>query len=433
MQDSGVDQANRESLKRVLAANPVLIDVVPACEAIPGLEPRVVLHAGPPLDWQAMCGPLQGAVLGACVYEGWTKNRREARRLAEAGRLTFHPNHHFGAVGPMTGIITRSMPVFVVENGAFGNRAYCTINEGLGNVMRFGANDRSVIARLKWLESGFAPLLQGALRAGGPIPLSPLVARALAMGDEMHQRNVAATALFAREIFPRLAGLSVRRSARVRAVEFLTGNDQFFLNLAMAAAKAGLDPAGDVAGSTLVTCMSRNGSDFGIRVSGLGKRWVTAPVEMPRGLYFPGFGPVDANPDIGDSAILETWGIGGFAMAAAPAVVGFVGAGEVTDALRYTREMGEITIGRNPAFPLPALDFAGTPTGIDVRKVVKSGIRPVINTGIAHRSAGRGQVGAGIAHPPMACFTRALEALDALVSSRSEGAGQVANRERNPD
>ncbi len=415
MQDSAKDQANQEALERVLAADPVLTDVVPAREVIPGLEPRVVLHAGPPLAWESMCGPLQGAVLGACRYEGWARTDREARRLADAGRLTFHPNHHFGAVGPMTGIITQSMPVFVVENQAFRNRAYCTINEGLGKVMRFGANDRGVIARLKWLERTFAPLLQGVLRAGGPIPLRPILAQALSMGDEMHQRNVAATGIFTRQVIPRLAALSVRKPALVRTISFLTGNDQFFLNLAMAAAKAAVDPAQGVAASTLVTCMSRNGSDFGIRVSGLGERWFTAPVEMPRGLFFPGYGPEDANPDMGDSSILETLGIGGFAMAAAPAVVGFVGAGGVEDAFRHTREMEKITVGSNPALQLPPMNFAGTPTGIDVRKVVETGIRPVINTGIAHRRAGVGQVGAGIARPPMACFTQALEAFEESV------------------
>ncbi|MFQ5692390.1 MAG: DUF1116 domain-containing protein [Nitrospinota bacterium] len=432
MPDPTTDRANEEALGRVLAADPVLTDVRPAGEVIAGLgpaglgSPRVLLHAGPPTPWESMCGPLRGAVLGACRYEGWARSDREARRLAETGGLAFHPNHHFSAVGPMTGITTPSMPVFVVENRAFGNRAYCTINEGLGKVMRFGANDRSVIARLRWLERGFAPLLQAALRAGGPIPLRPILAQALAMGDEMHQRNVAATALFARLLIPRLAALSVRKAARTRAVEFLTGNDQFFLNLAMAAAKASMDPAQGVAGSTLVTCMSRNGGDFGIRVSGLGDRWFTAPVEMPRGLFVPGYGPEDANPDMGDSAILETLGIGGFAMAAAPAVVGFVGAGDVKEAFRHTREMREITLGSNPALPLPALDFAGTPTGIDVRKVVETGIRPVINTGIAHRRPGVGQVGAGIAHPPMACFTQALDAFGAAASSPSApGAGRA--------
>jgi hypothetical protein len=302
------------------------------------------------------------------------------------------------------------MPVFVVENRTQGNRAYCTINEGLGKVMRFGANDQSVIVRLKWLERGLAPLLQEVLLAGGPIALRPILAQALAMGDEMHQRNVAATSIFARQVIPKLAALSVRKPALVRAIEFLTGNDQFFLNLAMVSAKAMMDPAHEVADSTLVTCMSRNGSDFGVRVSGLGGRWFTAPVEMPRGLYFPGYGPEDANPDMGDSSILETLGIGGFAMAAAPAVVGFVGAGDVEDAFRYTHEMERITIGQNPAFPIPALNFVGIPTGIDVRKVVDTGIRPVINTGIAHNRAGVGQVGAGLAHPPMACFQLALDA-----------------------
>ena len=417
------DLANEQALALVLAADPVLEDVVPAREVIPALEAHVVLHAGPPVEWQSMCGPLQGAVLGACRYEGWARTDREARGLAEAGKLNFHPNHHYNAVGPMTGIITESMPVFVVKNWESGNRAFCTINEGLGKVMRFGANDRSVIARLRWLERDFGPLLREVLRAEGPIPLRPIMAQALAMGDEMHQRNVAATAIFARKVLPTVAAQPIRKPALVRAVRFLTGNDQFFLNLAMAAGKASMDPARDVEGSTLVACMSRNGTDFGIRVSGLGDRWFTAPVEMPRGLYFPGYRPEDANPDIGDSAIIETLGVGGFAMAAAPAVVGFVGAGEVEDAFRHTREMDRITIGNHPAFPIPAMNFEGTPTGIDVCRVVETGIRPVINTGIAHRDAGVGQVGAGIAHPPMRCFTEAFEAFEKLGSSGPSSPG----------
>jgi hypothetical protein len=405
-----IDAANQEAFRHILEAQPVLVDVLSAAQVLPRLTPSVVLHAGPPIGWTDMCGPMQGAVMGALRYQGLASGEAEALGLIEAGRVAFEPCHHHDAVGPMTGMITPKMPLLVVQNRAFGNRAYCTINEGLGKVLRFGANDDSVIERLRWLEREFGPALGAAVRAAGGIPLKPIMAQALQMGDEMHQRNVAASSLFARQVAPRLARLDLPREALGRCLDFLTGNDQFFLNLAMAAGKATMDPARNIPGSTLVTAMARNGTTFGVRVSGLGDRWFMAPVNMPEGLYFPGFGPADANPDMGDSAIVETMGLGGFAMAASPAVVKFLGAGTLRDARRFTEEMQEVTLGPNPAFPLPTMDDRGTPTGIDVRKVVETGILPVINTGIAHRKPGVGQVGAGVVRASMECFTQALEA-----------------------
>ncbi len=404
-----VRAANAEAMRRLVAAEPVLVDCVPAAEAL-GLEPYTVLHAGPPIRWEAMCPPLQGAVVGAIRYEGWAAGEETAVDLAAGGRVRFEPCHHRGAVGPMTGIITRSMPVFVVENRAFGNRACATINEGLGRVLRFGANDESVLARLAWLRDEAGPLLGRALRRAGGIDLRPLMAQALWMGDEMHQRNVAASALLLRALGPWLA----REAAGpplVRVLEFVAGNDQFFLNLAMAAAKAAADPLLGVAGSTVVAAMARNGTEFGIRVAGTGERWFTAPVNTPAGLFFPGFGPADANPDLGDSAIVETLGLGGMAMAAAPAVARFVGAGGLGEALRVTEEMREIVLDEHPHFRVPTQDGRGVPVGIDVRRVVATGITPVINTGIAGRQAGLGQVGAGTVRAPLGCFTAALEAL----------------------
>ena len=405
-----VDSANQAALQKILAADPVLADVARAGEMIPALDAeRLMLHAGPPIEWQRMCGPLRGAVCGAIVFEGWAPDLAAAEKLAASGGIRFAPNHHFGAVGPMTGITTRSMPLLVVENRAFGNRALCAINEGVGKVMRFGGNDAEVLARLAWLRDEFGVLLKKALRASGGVALSPLIARGLTMGDEMHQRNVACTSLLLRALAAHLA--SAGNSAK--AFEFIAGNDQFFLNVAMAMGKSILDPAVGTAGSTIVTAMARNGTDFGIRVAGLGQRWFTAPVEMPQGLYFPGFSAADANPDIGDSAILEAVGLGAFAMAAAPAVAGFVGAGGFRDAIGYTAEMREIAAASNPKWTIPALEFAGTPIGIDVRRVVETGIAPAINTGIAHRKAGVGQVGAGVARAPLACFEQALLALAA--------------------
>jgi hypothetical protein len=386
------------------------VDCRPAWEALE-LPERVVLHAGPPIAWERTGEPMQAAVLCAIRYEGWAANDDAARDLVESGGVRLEPCHHWRAVGPMTGIVTRSMPVFVVENRAHGNRAHVTINEGLGKVLRFGATDDSVVARLRWLATEAGPLLGAALRAAGGLDLRALMAQALRMGDEMHQRNLAATALFVRALMPHAARAGGRHHAVARLAEFLAGNDQFFLNLAMAAAKAMTDPAAGVAGSTLVTTLARNGTDFGIRVSGLGERWLTAPVATPVGLYFPGYSAADANPDLGDSAIVETIGLGGLAMAASPAVARFVGAGGVSEALAATAEMREICAGEHPVFRIPALDERGVPVGIDVRRVVETGITPLINTGIAGRKAGTGQVGAGVVRAPLGCFTAALEAL----------------------
>jgi hypothetical protein len=410
--EARIARANAEGLRRMLAANPVLVDVQPAGKLIPELvkpgRDRVVLHAGPPIEWRRMCGPMQGAVAGAIVFEGWAPDLKAATRMAGSGKVQFHPNHRYGAVGPMTGITTRSMPVMVVENRSFHNRSYCMINEGLGKVMRFGANDAEVLARLAWLREDFGPLLGAALRAAGGLELAPLISRGLAMGDEMHQRNVACSALVLRALAPHFARAAGDADTLSRSLAFIAGNEQFFLNIGMAMGKAIMDPVRGIEACSLVSAMSRNGTDFGIRLSGTGDAWFTAPVEMPQGLYFPGYGERDANPDMGDSAIMETVGLGAFAMAAAPAVMGFVGAGRASDALAFTRAMGELTTGRNPKWAIPALDGEGVPSGIDVRKVAATGIQPAINTGIAHRKPGVGQVGAGVARAPLACFDQAL-------------------------
>ncbi len=403
--------ANAQALERMLQAEPVLVDVRPAGEMIDALGEHVIGHAGPPVDWARMCGPMRGAVAGAAVFEGWAGDLDEAARMAGEGAFTFVPNHHLGAVGPMTGMTTCHMPVMVVENRRFGNRAYCTLNEGLGKVMRFGGNDAEVIARLHWLADTLAPLLARALDAAGGVALKGIVARGLAMGDEMHQRNAACTSLLVRALAPAIVRSGADAEAAAAALEFMGGNDQLFLNVAMVMGKAIMDPVHGIDASSVVTAMARNGTDFGIRVSGAGDAWYTAPVEMPRGLYFPGFTEADANPDMGDSTIVETIGLGGFAMAASPAVAGFVGAGSASAALGYTRAMFDITTGANGEWTIPALDFAGVPSGIDVLKVVASGTVPTINTGIAHREPGIGQVGAGVVNAPYECFRLALEGL----------------------
>ncbi len=406
-----IDHANELAIERMNGAQPFLIDVVRAGDVIGELGEHVVLHAGPPIDWDDMCGPMRGAVAGALVYEGWADSLEVAMELAGSGAIRFAPNHHFDAVGPMTGMTTQSMPVMVVENRAYGNRAYCAINEGLGKVMRFGGNDESVIARLKWLETVLGPMMGKALRACGGIDLQNIIARGLTMGDEMHQRNVACTSLTLRELAPAMASVTSDADLLSEALAFMGGNDQFFLNIAMATGKAIMDPVRGIENCSVVSAMCRNGTNFGIRLSATDADWYSAPVEMPSGLYFPGFSEADANPDMGDSTIVETIGLGGFAMAAAPAVAGFVGAGKASEASEYTKRMWEITSSRNLKWTIPALDFAGVPTGIDVRKVVASGLPPTINTGIAHREPGIGQVGAGVVNAPMSCFEQAVVAL----------------------
>jgi hypothetical protein len=411
-----VETANETALRRLLAAHPVLTDVRPARDIVPGLARDTVLHAGPPIGWERMSGPLRGAILGALVYEGLAATLPDAERLAHRGDVRLEPCHHRAAVGPMAGVMTASMPVFVIENRADGNRAFATLNEGLGKVLRYGAYDAEVLERLRWFRDGLGPALGEAVRRAGPVDIRALIAQAVQMGDECHNRNRAASALLVKALAPSVAALDVPSAERARILAFAGGNEHFFLNVGMAACKAALDAAHGVPHSTLVTAMARNGTDFGIRVSGLGDRWFTAPAETPVGLYFPGYGAADANPDIGDSAITETAGLGGFAMGGAPAIVQFVG-GTPAEAVRYTRRMYEITLGESEAYRLPALDFRGTPTGIDVRLVEQTGILPQINTGIAHRAPGVGQIGAGLVRPPRACFAQALDVLAAQAAA----------------
>ena len=404
-----INKANVEALDRLQKAQPKLIGIGVALKDIPGMTPKTVLHAGPPITWDRMSGPLRGAIIGGLIYEGLAKDETEAVKLAESGEITFDSCHHHDAVGPMAGVVTASMPVFIIKNEAFGNQAYCTLNEGLGKVLRYGAYGDEVIERLRWMEKTLAPVLKAALELSGPIDLKTMIAQVIQMGDEGHNRNKAGTSLFIREIAPFVVMTEFTNEEKAEVLKFMNSNDHFFLNLTMPAAKSALEPVGNIPYSTIVYTMARNGTDFGIRVSGIGNRWFTAPAEIIDGLYFPGFTMSDANPDIGDSVITETSGIGGFAMATAPAIVKFVG-GTPQDAINYTTMMYEITEQENNAYQIPTLNFRGTPTGIDIRKVIETQILPIINTGIAHKDAGVGQVGAGLVRPPMKCFEDALEA-----------------------
>lgn len=405
-----VEQANRTAVSRMMASRPVAVGVGVAHELIPALTERRLLHAGPPIDWLHMSGPLRGAVVGALLFEGWARDAEEAEAMAAAGDVSFEPCHHHGAVGPMAGVISPSMRLYVIEDQApehHGRRTFSNLNEGYGKVLRYGAYAPEVLERLSWLNDELGPLVGEALERMGGIDLKALVAEALHMGDEGHNRNKAGSALWLARLAPALARAAADGEQAARVLAFLADNPLSVLNPVMAACKAMADAAHGVPGSTIVTAMARNGTELGIRISGLGRRWTTAPAATPDGLYFAGFTAADANPDIGDSTITETVGIGAFAMAAAPAIVTFV-SGTPDDAVQATLEMYEITVAEHEHFKIPALGFRGTPTGIDLAKVVELGVTPRINTGIAHREAGVGQVGAGLVRPPLEVFERAL-------------------------
>lgn len=406
-----VEEANHLAMSRYLDAQPVLVDVMFAKEAIPAMAKcPLILHSGPPIAWENMCGPVKGAIVGAVLFEGWASNHEDAEHQVSSGSIALEPCHHYHAVGPMAGIISPSMPLWVVENKTNGQRAFSNFNEGLGKVLRFGANNDEVLNRLYWMRDELAPALKAALAQLGELELKPLMAQALHMGDEVHNRNAAATGLLIKRLLPALLSCQLPLESVQRTVNFITGNDHFFLNLSMAACKAMMDAAANIPFSSMVTVMARNGVNFGIRLSGTGDRWFQAPANAVEGLFFPGFGVDDAAADLGDSAITETAGVGGFAMASSPAIVKFVG-GTPADATNNSRRMQAITLGGNPAFTLPALNFAPTAAGIDARKVADRGILPVINTGIAHKQAGIGQIGAGITTAPMSCFVEAITVL----------------------
>jgi hypothetical protein len=404
-----IDAANQAAVERMISARPMLSGISTARDAIPGMQEKMLLHAGPPIEWSRMSGPLRGAVIGALIFEGLAENESQARELASGVEINFEPCHHHRAVGPMAGVISPSMAVYVIDNVEGDNRAYSNLNEGYGKVLRYGAFSDEVIKKLKWMNDTMAPVMAEAIAAGEGIDLRALLAEALHMGDEGHNRNKAGSLLFLKQLAPAIARTKVSDEIKEEVLSFLGDNALSVLNPVMAACKAMADAAHGVEGSTLVTAMARNGTDFGIRVSGLGDRWFTAPAQIPDGLYFPGYSSEDANADIGDSTITETAGIGGFAMASAPAIVTFI-SGTPQDALNATLEMYEITVAEHSHFSIPQLDFRGTPTGIDVRKVVELGITPRVNTGIAHKEAGVGQVGAGLVRPPMEIFEQALMA-----------------------
>ncbi len=404
-----IEQANATAVERMMEARPVLVGVGTARDVIPGMRDGLLLHAGPPITWERAGGPMRGAIIGALLFEGWAKDEKEAIAMMERGEVDLEPCHEHQAVGPMAGVTSPSMAVYIIENKTHGNKSYSNLNEGYGKVLRYGAYSDDVLSKLRWMNDVMAPVLAEAIDAAGGLDIKALMAEALHMGDEGHNRNKAGSIIYTTKLAPYIARVAPNTDVAFDVIKFLGDNALSVLNPVMASCKAMADAAHGVEGSTVVTAMARNGTDFGIRVSGLGDRWFTAPVAVPKGLYFSGFSAEDAAGDIGDSTITETAGIGGFAMAAAPAIVTFV-SGKPEDAMNTTLEMYEITTTEHKYFSIPYLDFRGTPTGIDIRKVVETGITPRVNTGIAHKNPGVGQIGAGLVRPPMKMFEDALVA-----------------------
>lgn len=402
--------ANKIAMERMAAADPVLVDIQLAGDVLPGLEKNTLLHAGPPIAFENMCPPMQGAVYCALINEGLAKDPEEARKVAVGGSVKYEPCHHYACVGPMTGLTTWSMPVWVIEDKTTGQRAYVNVSEGQGVGLRFGEFSQKTLDKLNWIKNVFMPVFQKILKEDGPVDLAPIMAQGLAMGDELHMRNLATTSLILKKFAD-----SIGRHAGEHAADILrfisVGNDQFFLNLAMGANKLAADMADGVKGSTVVTAIARNGVEVGIRISGLKGRWFTAPAPMIDGLYFPGFTEKDANPDLGDSAIMETGGFGGCAMIASPAIVKFLGHDSVEIAHKTTRDSYKIACGTNSKYQIPIYDFKGIPLALDAIKIVETGITPVLNTAIASNKAGTGMVGAGMSTTPLKPFEDALEAL----------------------
>jgi hypothetical protein len=405
-----IDEANRQTIERIAQGRPMIAGLGIAHKVIPGMTDHTIFHAGPPIEWECMCGPMRGAIIGAMIYEGLAQSPEQAEHIIAAGEMNFAPCNHYHTVGPMAGVVSPSMPVWIIQNETFGNFTYCTLNEGLGRVLRYGAYGEDVYARLHWMTDALYPVLADAVAHYGAVDIRSIIAQALHMGDECHNRNRAGTSLLLRTLMTSMVKTCENRDRLAQVLTFINENDHFFLNVAMPAAKAMLEAAEGIPGSTIVTTMARNGTDFGIRIASAPDRWFTAPAGMIDGLYLPGFTADDANPDIGDSTITEAAGYGAFAMAAAPAIAQFVG-GSAQDAVATTLEMYDICFAEHPHFSIPQLEFRGTPLGIDVRLVMETGILPRLNTGIAHKQPGIGMVGAGIVYAPEQCFADAFATL----------------------
>jgi hypothetical protein len=404
-----IEEANQRTLEILMTGQPVLVDVRPALEVVPGMTENMVMHSAPPIEWERMCGPHRHGIIGAVMWEGLAATEDDAISMIERGEVIIEPCHQHDTVGAGTGITSATTPMLVVENKTFGNRAFSCLSEGGGlQLIKWGSYDENIAANLRWQADVLRPVLQSAVIAAGGVDIKSIISKAVQMGDECHNRSIATSALFFREIAPHLLGAHDDREVVLSCTESLAAAEHFFLHGIMAAAKAVLNPAKNQAYGTVVTAMARNGVEFGIQVSGLGDEWFTAPANHVDGLFFRSeWGPEDAALDLGDSCITETIGLGGFIQAAAPTVQQYV-QGSMQDAIANTNEMREICVGTNQDVQIPAMDFAGAPIGIDIRKVVKTRIAPLIDTAITHKE--QGLIGAGQVRAPLACFEKALKA-----------------------
>jgi len=408
-----IDRANDIAVNQMMDSKPCLVGLGKALDCIPGMRKNLFLHAGPPITWDRASEPLRGAIIGAVLFEGIASTKEEAIACIEKGLITLESNNDHYSVGPMAGLITPSMSVYIIEDKSNGKFFYTNMSDNAANSrgqsLRFGIFHKEAIQHLHWMENVQAPVFQKVIKALGEIDLRALIAESLHMADECHTRVKATSLLYMKAMAHLVPKFASNTSDADKILETLATDAFCGLNVAMAAAKTMTAAAHGVEKSTLITVFSRNGTDFGIKVSGLGNQWFTGPAEIPSGLWFPGYTAGDANPDIGDSAIMEAAGLGGLAMAASPASVAFIG-GDAQEALNITMDMYEITHSEHKHFTIPALNFRGTPVGIDVRKVIERNIRPHINTGIANKKMNCVMVGCGAAHPPMVAFEQALEA-----------------------
>ena len=403
-----VAAANARAVEAIEQTSAQALSVEPAGTVVPGLGDGTLLHAGPPIEWERVCDPQRRALVAAALFEGWAGDREEAAALLARGEIALASGNEHAHVGPMTGVCSPSMPVWVVEDATSGARAYSTLNEGPGRTLWFGVGDDESIARLRFFRDDLGPRLARMLAHRGPIDVFGLAAQGLNMGDELHMRSQATGNLLIRDLAPALAVVGGEEAAR-----FLAGNHHFFLNLTMAAAKCASLATADCAGSSVVSLIARNGTEVGIQLAGMPGRWFVAEAApVADALLREGNGPDDAARDIGDSAVIECVGLGGMALAAAPAVASFFG-GDAAAAAARTELMAEICAARSERFTITARDFAGTPVGIDARLVVELGVTPQITTGVLHAHAGTGQIGAGVAHQPVEPFRAAIAALTA--------------------
>eukprot|EP00005_Dracoamoeba_jomungandri_P005154 CAMPEP_0174260516 /NCGR_PEP_ID=MMETSP0439-20130205/9811_1 /TAXON_ID=0 /ORGANISM="Stereomyxa ramosa, Strain Chinc5" /LENGTH=472 /DNA_ID=CAMNT_0015344773 /DNA_START=55 /DNA_END=1473 /DNA_ORIENTATION=+ len=409
-----IDTANKKALEIFYKADLVLEDIRPAKELIPAMKdnPRLILVSGPPVTWKQMCGAQKGAVKGMIMLEGWADTPEGAEKLAESGEVTIEPNHAHDSCGPMAGTISPNFPIYAVRNQAFGNVAF---SRPADLAQQFG--DFNHLEDVRWWQEGVAPHLSKALRNCGGLPLNEIHKLALEMGDESHNRNNAFTALFSYDLTTEMIKAGVPNDNILAIMDWFnykTWNSQSgvraCLGLVMASAKATLDPAKGIPYSTFVTCMARNGYEFGIKIADSGDTWYSAPSPFPEGKFFPPYKQTDAGRDMGDSAITEANGWGSNVLNGALAFLNGLPA-TVQRAHEITAENKSLMVGRNPYLKAPAYDFEGVPQGLDFRLVHTKKLLPWINTGITHRDAGHRVIGRGLSKPPQRCFDQALEAM----------------------